>query len=1173
MNPFLSSVVRRTSAASRRVGTEPWAARANLTLSQLRCPVLLFLLFQLCADTIEAASLPSGFLESTVAGGWNEVVGLTFAVDGRMYAWERTGKVWMVENGVKSATPFIDLREEVGGWRDFGLLGFCLHPNFYQNGYVYLFYMVDHHHAKYFGTPTYDPAVDEYYMATISRLTRYTARASDGFRSVDPASRKVLLGESIANGIPSLHQSHGSGSVLFGTDGTLLLSCGDGASYSSADVGSANETYWEQALSDGIIQPRENVGAFRAQMVDSLNGKILRLDPASGDGVPSNPFYDPARPHSAKSRVWALGLRNPSRITLQPGTGSTNPADANPGVLYIGDVGWRTWEDLNVCTGPGQNFGWPNFEGLEVQSSYNNANVGNEDAPNPLYNVGGCTQRYFYFRDLIKQDSLGTISWLNPCDTSQSVPASIPHFVHRRPAMDWKHDTGPARTGTFSGTNATVTTIGASGSPVSGTSFPGNCSIGGVWYMNADFPADYRNVYYHADWGEGWIKKIRFDSNNKPLSIEDFATGGGGVVFVTSDPINGGLYYISWTNAIKRVRYTSSNNQPPLAVASVDKKFGPSPLTVQFTGTGSSDPENAGLLYSWDFGDGTANSATANPTHVYNAPSAAPTLYTATLVVTDSGGLKATNNVSVSVNNTPPHVTITSPVDGAKYPMTADTTYPCTAIISDAEHDSSQLTCAWQTILHHNQHEHPNPIVDQCTTTTVLSPIGCDGDTYYYRVILTVTDAAGLSTTREVQLFPDCPPPPPVVTLTSPPDGTVFRGPAATIPISATVTTNDWVTSKVVFWRDAVSIGQDIDAPYAVEWTGVPDGIYVLTARALYGSGRVTTSAPVTVRVLSAPNAPLDFVATSIASSQVSVLWSAGSTNQDGFRLERSTNGATFALLVSLPAAARSYVDNGLRPGASYFYRIAATNSQGSSPFSLIGRATTPLFSGAFINFQPANAPVPSGYEADTGAVFGLRASGLTYGWDHDNSTNLVDRNASNSADQRYDTFARTTIAGAGSIWELAVPNGSYDVLLVAGDPNRNNNSVFTYDVEGKSIVNGIPNSTVRWFSGSNTVTVTDGRLTVSNGAGALANKLCFINISAPLDAAISLGWIRRDPSGRVTLRLEGTSGRSYRVDVSEDLRAWQTVATVTNLDGTVSFTDPPSLTRPQRFYRAVFQP
>src|SRR4030095_2447972 len=105
-----------------------------------------------------------------------------------------------------SATPFLDLREEVGGWRDFGLLSVCLHPDFYRNGYVYLYYLVDHHHAKYFGTSSYDPGVDEYFQPTISRRPRYTARSSDGFRSVDLTSRKVLLGESITNGIPSIHQ-------------------------------------------------------------------------------------------------------------------------------------------------------------------------------------------------------------------------------------------------------------------------------------------------------------------------------------------------------------------------------------------------------------------------------------------------------------------------------------------------------------------------------------------------------------------------------------------------------------------------------------------------------------------------------------------------------------------------------------------------------------------------------------------------------------------------------------------------------------------------------------------------------------------------------------------------------------------------------------------------------
>ena len=79
---------------------------------------------------LTAATLPSGFTETAVGSGWNEVVGLTVAPDGRLYAWERGGKVWLVENGVKSATPFIDISEEVGAWRDFGLLGFCLHPDF-----------------------------------------------------------------------------------------------------------------------------------------------------------------------------------------------------------------------------------------------------------------------------------------------------------------------------------------------------------------------------------------------------------------------------------------------------------------------------------------------------------------------------------------------------------------------------------------------------------------------------------------------------------------------------------------------------------------------------------------------------------------------------------------------------------------------------------------------------------------------------------------------------------------------------------------------------------------------------------------------------------------------------------------------------------------------------------
>ena len=52
--------------------------------------------------------------------------------------------------------------------------------------------------------------------------------------------------------------------------------------------------------------------------------------------------------------MWALGLRNPFRMTLRPGTGSHNPADGNPGEFTLGDVGYDTWEETDIVTGPGR---------------------------------------------------------------------------------------------------------------------------------------------------------------------------------------------------------------------------------------------------------------------------------------------------------------------------------------------------------------------------------------------------------------------------------------------------------------------------------------------------------------------------------------------------------------------------------------------------------------------------------------------------------------------------------------------------------------------------------------------------------------------------------------------------------------------------------------------------
>jgi glucose/arabinose dehydrogenase len=222
------------------------------------------------------------------------------------------------------------------------------------------------------------------------------------------SSRRTLLGETMRNqpkntGCPLLYSSHGVGTLAFGMDSTLLASCGDGASYSSTDVGSAAETYYVAGLNDGIIRDAENVGAMRSQMITSLAGKILRLDPDTGDGVASNPFYQAAAPRSARSRVWTLGIRNGFRFSVRPLSGSHNPADGNPGVIYQGDVGWNTWEDMNVIRSGGLNLGWPLFEGLTAHSGYQGSNAQNKDAPNPLFGVGGCTIQFFRFADLLKQ--------------------------------------------------------------------------------------------------------------------------------------------------------------------------------------------------------------------------------------------------------------------------------------------------------------------------------------------------------------------------------------------------------------------------------------------------------------------------------------------------------------------------------------------------------------------------------------------------------------------------------------------------------------------------------------------------------------------------------------------------------------------------------------------------
>src|SRR3954454_13646161 len=161
------------------------------------------------------------------------------------------------------------------------------------------------------------------------RLTKYNANSAS-------APTSLSGGQTILDQMPSFSatnpgvgdDSHTIGTVLVAPDHTLFVGVGDGSSFSFADE-----------------------SALNAQSIDSPRGKIFHVD-ASGAGLSSNRFWNGDRT-AWRSKVYAYGLRNSFRFSLKPGTST----------LYIGDVGWNDWEEINVADDKGLNFGWPCWEG------------------------------------------------------------------------------------------------------------------------------------------------------------------------------------------------------------------------------------------------------------------------------------------------------------------------------------------------------------------------------------------------------------------------------------------------------------------------------------------------------------------------------------------------------------------------------------------------------------------------------------------------------------------------------------------------------------------------------------------------------------------------------------------------------------------------------------------
>jgi beta-galactosidase len=145
------------------------------------------------------------------------------------------------------------------------------------------------------------------------------------------------------------------------------------------------------------------------------------------------------------------------------------------------------------------------------------------------------------------------------------------------------------------------------------------------------------------------------------------------------------------------------------------------------------------------------------------------------------------------------------------------------------------------------------------------------------------------------------------------------------------------------------------------------------------------------------------------------------------------------------------------------------------------------------VAFQPSGVSVPNGYVADYGLLFGDRGNGFVYGWDADNTANTIVRYY--NPDPRYDRLALMQAPQGGRVWEIAVPDGVYDVHLVAGDPVAVD-SIYQIGVNGVLVIRGALNIHLPYQEAWRRVRVTDGLLTLTSAAGARDNKINFIEIN-----------------------------------------------------------------------------
>jgi fibronectin type 3 domain-containing protein len=315
----------------------------------------------------------------------------------------------------------------------------------------------------------------------------------------------------------------------------------------------------------------------------------------------------------------------------------------------------------------------------------------------------------------------------------------------------------------------------------------------------------------------------------------------------------------------------------------------------------------------------------------------------------------------------------------------------------------------------------------------------------------------------------------------------------------------------------------------------------------------------ITQQTATPPAAPTGLTAAA-GNAQVALSWSAsaGAATYNVYRATMSGGEGSTPIATSITAT--SFKDTSLTNGTTYYYQVTAIDTAGESAKSSEVSATpTGATFAAHINFSNNTTQTYPGYFNDIGNAYGPRANGMTFGWSTDNTGNARDRDNPGSPDELHDSLIHMQTPSNTSqtfTWSIAVPNGTYTVHVLVGDPS-NFDVVSKLTVNGVLTVSGSTSSSNPWLSGTSTIAVTNGQILVAEQAGAY-DKIDAIDIvqqtgTAP---AAPTGVIATAGTAQVSLSWTASAGaNSYSIYRSTTAGGEGGTAYKTGIT-TTSFTD-----------------